>query len=141
VHSFLEGLGVGGLDTAPGLVSFLVGIASHKWLEAFALGLAVLQADFPPGLALILNLFYAALTPLGMAVGMALVAFVGPDSPSASTLELVLNGLATGSFLFVSCVEMIPPEFAEIGPASKYKFATVILGFSMMAILTLIEGV
>lgn len=65
LHSFLEGLGLGPIKMQTELFSYTVGLFSHKWLEAFALGVNVLNANFSLTTAIFLNFFYALLTPLG----------------------------------------------------------------------------
>lgn len=66
VHSFLEGLGLGPINRYPELFSYVVGLFSHKWLEAFALGINVYNARFSIVPTLFINLFYSILTPLGI---------------------------------------------------------------------------
>ena len=65
LHSFLEGLGLGSIHARTELVSYIIGLVSHKWLEAFALGVNIFRANFTFSAAIFLNLFYAFLTPLG----------------------------------------------------------------------------
>ena len=47
----------------------------------------------------------------------------------------VMNGAAAGSFLFVSCIEMIPPEFHTKNQSTPAKFMAVTLGFIVMAVV------
>jgi len=47
----------------------------------------------------------------------------------------LLNGMAVGSFLFVSCIEMIPPEFHKRTPHTPLKFAALCVSFLIMAVL------
>lgn len=61
------------------------------------------------------------------------------NSHSQEVASKVLNGLAVGSFIFVSCVEMIPPEFHTTDTHSKYKFLVLTLGFAFMAGIAAIE--
>ena len=65
LHSFLEGLGLSAIKREPELLSFVISLLSHKWLEAFALGATVLNAKFSKNVTFLLNLFYSTLTPIG----------------------------------------------------------------------------
>ena len=134
LHSFLEGLGLGSKKDHGSLVSFLVSLFAHKWLEAFALGVAVLRAKYSSTRTFILLTLYSALTPLGMIGSVMLKGFLGGHA-KGSKVGLVLDGLAAGSFLFVSCIEMIPPEFHQRDWHSKFKFLMLTLGFAFMAFI------
>ena len=110
LHSFLEGLGMSSKNDQRSLTMFLISLFAHKWLEAFALGVNVMNASFGAAYAFSLVAFYALLTPLGIILGLIFErwSFGGAYSENVSQC---LNGLAVGSFMFVSCIEMIPPEF------------------------------
>ena len=135
VHSFLEGLGMASKNTSKSLTLYLISLFTHKWLEAFALGVNVMNAAFSPFYAFCLIFFYAALTPLGIILGIVFeqIAFNGPY---AEMVSVCLNGLAVGSFLFVSCIEIIPPEFHKKTRHTVWKFFVVCLGFVLMAAIS-----
>lgn len=137
VHSFLEGLGMATKNTSSSLISFLISLFAHKWLEAFALGAGVAKACFSAAHSFWLILIYALLTPLGIFLGIFL------ESLASSKLSVfdqfivrqALDGMAIGSFLFVSCIEMIPSEFHKYNKHTPYKFVLLSLGFISMAII------
>lgn len=138
IHSFLEGMGMATKNTWNGLVSFLVSLFAHKWLEAFALGTGVAKACFPAWHSFWLIFVYAALTPAGIILGMWMDA--ASKSTSAFSHQLtrqVLDGLALGSFLFVSCIEMIPSEFHKKNKHAPFKFFVLCLGFVAMAVISI----
>lgn len=138
LHSLLEGLGMSGKSSMADLNAFLVGLFAHKWIEAFALGVTVVSAKFSRKEAFWLMAFYTVLTPVGILIGMA-----GDMIASSSTVvgsfdyslfvSVIFNGLASGSFLFVSCIEMLPPEFHTRNSSTPIKFSAVCLGFLIMA--------
>lgn len=135
LHSLLEGLGMSGKRSG-NLFKFLIGLFAHKWIEAFALGVTVMGARFTRTESFLLMSFYSLLTPVGIAIGM-LADYLSPVRKTlhgSNTLtEVIMNGAATGSFLFVSCIEMIPPEFHTKTQSTPVKFLAVILGFMIMA--------
>jgi zinc transporter ZupT len=134
LHSLLEGLGMSGKNNSTDLFRFLVGLFAHKWIEAFALGVTVLGARFSNMESFFLMGFYAILTPLGIALGMLSDYFADtPEVGKRAVSEYVMNGAAAGSFLFVSCIEMIPPEFHTKNQSTPAKFMAVTLGFIVMA--------
>lgn len=134
LHSLLEGLGMAGKTTTQELSSFLVGLFAHKWIEAFALGVTVVSANFTPIAAFSLMAFYTVLTPVGILGGIAADYFtMSTQNANSKLVELVFNGLAAGSFMFVACIEMIPPEFHKREQSTFVKFLAICLGFILMA--------
>jgi zinc transporter ZupT len=55
------------------------------------------------------------------------------QSSYGAIVSQCLNGLAVGSFLFVSCIEMIPPEFHKKTAHTPVKFVVLVVGFLLMA--------
>jgi zinc transporter 1/2/3 len=130
IHSFLEGLALGPLGKG-GIISFSFGLIFHKVLESFALGVSIMRAQFKTSMNVTIITFYSILTPLGCALGILLKHLEDKPGPTIQ----ILNGLAAGSFLFVSCIEMIPPEFHKKNCHSKYKFLALCLGFALIALI------
>jgi hypothetical protein len=56
-----------------------------------------------------------------------------------SLLVVIFNGLSVGSFLFVSCIEMVPAEFVLIDRFTAWRFLSLFIGFSLMAVMALLE--
>lgn len=138
LHSLLEGLGMCGKND---LATFLTGLFAHKWIEAFALGVTVLGARFSTLESFSLMGFYAVLTPLGIVVGMV-ADYLSAETVGGkkSIISLIMNGAAAGSFLFVSCIEMIPPEFHTKTQSTPIKFMAVTLGFLIMAYVSTLHS-
>lgn len=143
IHSFLEGLGMATKNKKSDLVLYLISLYAHKWLEAFALGVSIIKARFSRLHTILLVLFYAALTPAGILLGLGLDVWVSGGSGDGKfswltreTTSLVLNGLAVGSFLFVSCIEMIPPEFHKKTKHTPFKYLALVAGFGSMAAIS-----
>lgn len=138
MHSFFEGLGAAAQHSRENLIMYLLSLFGHKWLEAFALGVNVLNANFGRFYACGLILFYSLLTPLGIILGM-LFERATLAGPYAQLTSDSLNGVAVGSFIFVSCIEMIPPEFHKRTSHTPWKFTILCLGFGLMAALSLLH--
>ena len=133
LHSLLEGLGMSGKNDSSELMKFLIGLFAHKWIEAFALGITVMSARFSHLESFFMMSFYAILTPIGIVLGMLADLYSTPNGKDKNISELVMNGAAAGSFLFVSCIEMIPPEFHTKNQSTPAKFMAVVIGFLFMA--------
>lgn len=133
VHSFVEGLAVQSISTAPAMFSFCISLFSHKCLEALALGISVYKAKFSISHSIILGFIYSCLTPLGILISIGLQ----ETSISGPVLAAVVNGLAAGSFLFVAVIEMIIPELHTYSSSTPAKFLVLICGFLGMAAVSL----
>ena len=141
VHSFMEGLGMASKNQKEELMAFLISLFAHKWIEAFALGASVMQAEFGKLLTFFVLLAYSALTPIGILLGILLDAFFKSHYADSKVeiLEGVFNGAAVGSFMFVACVEMIPPQFGHGMPVNRHaygRFLTVLFGYGVMAVVS-----
>lgn len=130
LHSFLEGLGAAGQSDINGLMQFAFGLVGHKFLEAFALGVSVMRAEFSTGRTIAVITTYSLLTPAGILAGIGALKMVSGHKIFAE----LLNGSAVGSFMFVGLIEMIPPEFHTYHRIhSPGKFAVLAAGFLLMA--------
>jgi len=119
IHSIFEGLGLGAENTEAGLWSVIVAVVSHKTLEAFALGLSIFHAHFPKLRTAILLFGYSLATPLGIGIGMAY------DSEDDTINELVIGimtSLASGSFFYISLIEILPTELDKQNSRKKNCF-------------------
>jgi len=96
MHSLFEGLGLGA-ESEGGLVSIILAVASHKALEAFALGLSIFNAKFTRKRSSAIILSYSCATPIGIAIGMS----VPSESNIANLITGILTAVAAGSFLCI----------------------------------------
>jgi solute carrier family 39 (zinc transporter), member 1/2/3 len=131
IHSFLEGLATESANTYTKMLVFISSLFLHKLLEAFALGVNVFRAGFELKAYLLLVTFYSALTPLGMLLSILV-------STKNTVLSEIFNGVAAGSFLYVSCIEMIVPEFHKADKMMVCKYLFLLFGFLLMAGVSLI---
>ncbi|KAG7252811.1 hypothetical protein CRUP_000592 [Coryphaenoides rupestris] len=109
-HSVLEGVALGLQEDAARLSSMLLGVALHETLAAVALGVSVARAALPMRDALKVGLPVSLMIPLGAVVGVAVQSTQGLAGAVAS---VVLQGLAAGTFLFVTFLEILPGELQE----------------------------
>jgi zinc transporter 1/2/3 len=126
VHSFISGLTVGVLQKLDLIVSIGIAIISHKWIEAFALGISLTKANLKGKQFAKYVLLYSIMEPLGVLLGIALqVVF---SHRAAEIIESIVSGIAGGTFIYISLVDILLPEFES--PTDKYhKFSLAIAGF------------
>ena len=77
-------------------------------------------------------LIFAFITPVGIALGMALT------SLSNNTVAGIFLSISVGTFIYIACSEVVVDEFAN--PEYKYpKFLCFLLGAAIVVALTLVE--
>ncbi|KAK2156241.1 hypothetical protein LSH36_218g04010 [Paralvinella palmiformis] len=131
VHSFFEGIALGLQDEFYKTVTLFVGIVLHEILVSFAMGLSLAKQNLQLLTAMKICIFYSATIPAGMAIGMA---FHGFQSLPAQLTSAIIQGIAAGTFVYVTFLEILP---AEINTAKKrlLKVGFMFLGFAFMACL------
>lgn len=129
LHSAFEGLALGLQDTPSQVLRLAVAIVLHKCVIAASLALLLLQSRLAlPWLAAAVACF-ALMSPLGVGVGMAVPRGAGPGGSLARS---VLEGVAAGTFMYITFLEILPQEL-HLPSGRLPKVLALLLGFSAMA--------
>lgn len=105
LHAVLEGMSLGVQSSRESVTAVAVAIMSHKAPAAFSMGFALYKSGVNTYFRMCaIILTFACVTPLGIAIGIA----VGSSSPTAS---FVLDGLAGGTFIYIGTTEIATDEF------------------------------
>jgi len=130
-HGLFEGIALGLQKGNKETLFLFIAIISHKWAEAFTLGISFSKAQTDKVTFVRLILLFSFFTPIGIIIGMFLAS-------SNELVEAIFLALSTGTFLYVSASEVIVEEFA----VTKYKyqkFIMYLLGGILIAGLAVIE--
>lgn len=101
VHSTLEGFGVGVTSSVQqGAIVFAILI--HKGFESLALNAALLEGGVPYPVYLLLYGSFCLSIPVGAMAGALL------KSNGNSAFSGIITGLASGSFMYIGTMEMLP---------------------------------
>lgn len=133
-HSLMEGLGMGSAQGGGLLLPVVLAVLAHKGLAAFALGCSLSHSSLPGWKFWTFVSIFSSGTPLGCVIGMASTR-VG----SAATQGAVSGAciaLASGTFLQVSSMELLPRVMAEEGHRLLASCGLV-MGFAVMALLAI----
>ena len=131
LHSLFEGLSVGLITDVDMLIQLLIALLLHKSIISFALGVKLVDGGLKPRFIIKGIILFAAMAPLGVGLGLAvLTSFSRVTSLFCSG---ILQGLATGSFLYVTFFEILPEEFTIQSHHKLPKVLSVILGFLIIA--------
>ncbi|KAM4629027.1 zinc transporter ZIP3-like [Polymixia lowei] len=134
-HSVFEGLALGLQDDGAKLGSLFLGVAIHESLAAVALGVSVAKASLLMKDAVKLAVAVSLMIPLGIAVGMGIES---AQNLAGSIVSVVLQGLAAGTFLFVTFFEILSREL-EDKRDRLLKVLFLVLGYGLLAGLVFIK--
>ncbi|NWT17127.1 S39A1 protein, partial [Vireo altiloquus] len=136
LHAVLEGLALGLRQGDAAALRVLLALLLHKGAVAFGLSLELLRSRLrPPAVASCLVLL-ALMSPLGVGVGTVLAAGAGPRQ---HLCRAVLEGLAAGTFLFVTFLEILPQELGV--PQNRIpKVILILAGFALVSAILFVKG-
>ncbi|KAA0183556.1 hypothetical protein HAZT_HAZT007953 [Hyalella azteca] len=129
LHSIFEGLAVGLQETINNVVALFVIVIFHKGIIAFSLGLNMVQSRLNVCNIVLSNVFFCITAPLGIALGVGISSM--HESPTIALISGALQGLACGTFLYVTFFEVLPHEM-NTGHHRLWKNVCVIVGFSVV---------
>ncbi|CAG9860968.1 unnamed protein product [Phyllotreta striolata] len=131
IHELFEGLAVG-LETSPKSVWYMFGaINAHKQVIAFCIGIELVSSKLKTWVIIIYAFIFAIVSPLGIGVGILVCNF----RQSTATISVILQGLASGTLVYVIFFEILQGE----KKSGLLQYFAILLGFSIMLLLTFID--
>ncbi|XP_020636590.2 zinc transporter ZIP3 [Pogona vitticeps] len=128
-HSVFEGLALGLQEEGDRVMSLFLGVAIHETLVAVALGINMAKTGLSLREAAKLAVAVSLMIPLGIGVGLGIESARNMASAVASVL---LQGLAGGTFLFVTFFEILAKELEEKSDR-LLKVLFLVLGYTALA--------
>lgn len=130
-HSLLEGAALGAQETITNSMHIFIAIVSHKGLAAYALGSSLVESRVD------MEKFWKVIIPFALAspVGILLGYFLSGIAQGLGAAAL--SALASGTFLYVAFMEVIPRELVTEDYNVFVKLACLLLGFFMMSTLAI----
>ncbi|XP_077111312.1 zinc transporter ZIP1 [Ranitomeya variabilis] len=135
LHSVLEGLAVGLLQESEKVLETCLALLIHKCIISFSMTLKLAQGRLPPRVILYCLLLYAFMTPLG--IGLGIVVTENAD-PIQQLNHSILEGIATGTFLYITFLEILPHELTA-GDHRIMKVIIILCGFSVITAILFIK--
>ncbi|XP_067127742.1 zinc transporter ZIP1-like [Centruroides vittatus] len=132
LHSIFEGLAIGLQMNMNDTLQIFIAVIIHKGILAFTLGLNLIQSNLNLIICIICDFIFSIMSPLGIGIGIAIT-----DLGTRNEIPLtsgILQGIACGSFLYVTFFEVLPHELN--GSFNRLlKLLFVILGFAGISII------
>lgn len=129
MHSIFEGLALGLIVEVDRLIQIAVAVMIHKSIIAFAMGVSMVQHKMSLGTVVKAALIFSIMGPIGISVGIGVL-----DSASLKSSNLasgILQGIANGTFIFVTFFEILQNELARKGNG-LLKVLFMIIGYSIV---------
>ncbi len=136
LHTIFEGLALGLQENTADVWTLFAALVVHKALIAFTLGLQFTENVTSKRKVLIFMSIFSIMAPLGVAMGTGLMAKQSP-SLALDMTSAVLQGVATGTFLYVTFFEVLQTEVGNDQDVVKVLF--VLFGFACIALLKLAD--
>nr|XP_056719006.1 zinc transporter ZIP2 [Euleptes europaea] len=132
-HSVFEGLAIGVQKEQTGAVQLCLAVLIHKAIVAFSLALKLVQSATKARWRLLYLVVFALMSPAGIAIGIGVSLSKGDGTGLA---QAVLEGVAAGTFLYVTFLEILPYELrSQESPLVKFSF--IGFGFFVMAVIAI----
>uniref|UniRef100_A0A914WI40 Uncharacterized protein n=1 Tax=Plectus sambesii TaxID=2011161 RepID=A0A914WI40_9BILA len=130
-HSVLEGLAFGVQKNSSEVTTLFLSLMIHKAIVAFSVGLQLARTHAHQlGWVTVSILVLALMTPLGAVIGM-FVQETDFDVNVKDVVVLVFEGLAVGTFLYVTFFEVLLHERDNEHP-NLLKLLLIIVGFALV---------
>ncbi|XP_072929933.1 zinc transporter ZIP1 [Epargyreus clarus] len=125
IHELFEGLAVG-LESTSSQVWYMLGaISAHKLVIAFCIGVELIATRTKTWLSIVYITTFAIVSPLGIGIGMILVG--GQGASAAGVYSVVLQGLASGTLLYVIFFEIWKSDRTGL-----LQYGCALFGFCLM---------
>jgi solute carrier family 39 (zinc transporter), member 1/2/3 len=129
VHSILEMMALGLVDTFRDGALLTASIALHQPAESLALLVAFIKSGMPQAQIVKYLSIFSAMGPIGVALGMAVNEYAAP------IVDSILLAVVAGTFVYVGATEVIPEEWET--PQHKWKkFAALVSGMAFIYAVT-----
>ena len=136
LHSIFEGLAIGLQSTTDQVLDIFTAVIIHKTILAFSLGMTFVQSKLSRRAIIQACVCFAIMAPIGIATGI--IVDQKFSDFTHSVFNGLLQGLATGTFLYITFFEVLPHEMHS--PSDRLlKVLCLLLGFSTICGLLFLE--
>ncbi|XP_044139180.1 zinc transporter ZIP1-like [Bufo gargarizans] len=129
LHSIFEGIAIGLQSAQTAVLQIAIAILIHKSIIAVSLSLLLMQSNVKTRWFVLSIVTFALMSPIGISIGIGVMQ---TEANGGSLVQAVLEGLAAGTFVYITFLEILPHELNS----NKWRLPKVIfiiLGFSGMA--------
>lgn len=129
LHSVFEGLAVGLQEEGQQVLEICLALMIHKSIISFSLAFKLAQGRLRRSVVAGCLLVFAVMSPLGIGLGIGLTETKA--SPQHQLARCTLEGLAAGTFIYITFMEILPHELLSTRNRIP-KVAMLLLGFAVV---------
>nr|CAB3266270.1 zinc transporter ZIP1 [Phallusia mammillata] len=127
VHSLLEGIAMGLQKDLGSVMSIFIAVLFHKMLMAFSMGTNLVQSKQAIKKVLVAALIFSMMSPVGILTSL-IIEVAGGNGYVTTLINVVLQAIATGTFLYITFFEVLVAEFEGHGQRIT-KVVSLLLGY------------
>lgn len=131
LHSVFEGLAVGLVEDDKEVMEICLALVIHKSIIALSLCFRLIQGRIRRAVAACCMLLFSVMSPLGIAIGVGLTEET-KSSPAQQIVRSSLEGLAAGTFIYITFMEILPHELQGAHRNNMPKVCMLLLGFALV---------
>merc|ERR1719427_264479 len=128
LHAVFEGIAMGLKNNTRSVWLMFIAISSHKYVISFCISMQFVTSGLKPLLSIIYFSTFALISPVGAGIGILLSETVKSEAETQTVVVTVLQGLATGTLLYVVFFEVIEKE-RQKGTSGMIQITFIIVGF------------
>ncbi|KAM8962385.1 zinc transporter ZIP2 isoform 1-T1 [Pelodytes ibericus] len=133
IHSVFEGLAIGLQSKYSSALQIAIAVLIHKGIIVFSLSLKLLNSLTKPVWLVLYITFFSLMSPIGIIIGITVTL---NKSSILTTVQAILGGIASGTFVYVTFLEILPQELnSSDRPLLKVFF--IVIGFTVMAVIAI----
>jgi len=140
LHAVFEGIALGLTNTESSVWYLFFAVASHKFVISFCIGMQFVSSGIKTILNIIFISTFSLISPIGAGIGIAVSETVKSEADVQGSVVTVLQGLATGTLLYVVFFEVIEKERLK-KTNGLLMVAFIFLGAVVMTMVQYIEVV
>ncbi|PKI41044.1 zinc transporter 8-like [Punica granatum] len=139
-HSVIIGISLGA-SQSPKIIRPLVGaLTFHQFFEGMGLGGCIAQAKFRSRAVVIMALFFALTTPVGIAIGIGISNTYNESTSKALIVEGIFNAASAGILIYMALVDLcaadfMSPKMQKNGRLQLWVNASLLAGAGCMSVL------
>lgn len=133
-HEVFEGLAVGLENSVQNVWYLFAAIATHKFVLSFCLGVELISTRTKIPLVILYICTFAIVTPIGITAGILLLLNRDTSVPQGSLVTVMLQGIASGTLLYVTFFEILQKEKAN-AKSGLLQLIAILVGFGFMLAL------
>ncbi|KAJ1358910.1 hypothetical protein KIN20_017478 [Parelaphostrongylus tenuis] len=133
LHALFEGLSLAVISDASKLIEVFIALTLHKCVIGFSLGVRLVQSGLRTPWVALCSCIFSIQVLIGGLGGLELMTLLsGGDRARAAMVSSILQGIACGTFLYITTFEVVPHELARMGNRI-FKLIFLFLGVVVIA--------